>query len=168
MKEHLIDRKKFIKKDAYKALILNKAKGVTLNEDWAINNIEKLSVLIKIIDEFKLLSLVHRDIKLDNFIYENGAIKIFDFSFMIDKTEKRKLKEIDLKKHDNMLKLIYLGNFYKPEPFKWDDYYSLYIIFNKLLINKSSNLSIEDKNILSTYKEECYTKIGTNSYSILK
>ena len=167
LKHHLIERKKFVKRDGYKALILNRAKGVVLDEDWAIKNIEKLDVLIKIVDEFKALSLVHRDIKLDNFIYENGAIKIFDFSFMIDKTEKRKLKEIDHSDHENMLKLVDLGIYYKPNPLKWDDYFSLYVIFNKLL-NSKYNLSIEQKTTLNEYKEVCKAQIGTNTYSLLK
>ena len=168
LKNHVIEYKEYITSKGFSALVLKRSKGIVLTEDWMIKNIEKLSALIKIVDEFKSLSLVHRDLKLDNFIYEGGNIKIFDFSFMIDKTEKRKLKEIDLTSRENMLKLVNLGMFYKPAPLKWDDYYSLHIIFISLLKNKSLILSLEKKEILTQYIEECKGKIGTNSYTILK
>ncbi|WP_339835474.1 hypothetical protein [uncultured Maribacter sp.] len=168
LKNHIIEHKEYIKSKGFRALVLKLSKGIVLNEDWMVNNIEKLGALIRIVDEFKNLSLVHRDLKLDNFIYEDGNIKIFDFSFMIDKTERRKPKEIDLKSRENILKLVNLGMYYKPEPLKWDDYYSLYIIFNNLLKNKSLILSLEQKDILSRHAEECKGKIDTNSYTILK
>lgn len=168
LKNHVIDHKGYIKKEGYKALILKRANGAILSEDWMINHIDQLDALIKIVDEFRSLSLVHRDIKLDNFIYEEGSIKVFDFSFMIDKTEKRKLKEIDLSSGENVVKLVDLGIYYKPEPLKWDDYYSLYVIFDKLLKNNHKSLSDKEKEILIKHKEACKTKIGTNTYSILK
>lgn len=168
LKNHVIKHKGYLKKNGYKALILKRANGVVLSEDWMLKNINLLGTLIKIVDEFNSMSLIHRDIKPDNFIYENGQIKVFDFSFMVDKTDKRKLKEIDLTDPINMLKLQDLGIHYKPEPLKWDDYYALRVIFNDLIKNKSSKISLEEKNILSQYVEECEVKIGTNSYSIIK
>lgn len=168
LKNHLIDHKGYIQKDVYKALILRRVNGKVLNENWASKNITKLEILIKIVNEFTSLSLVHRDIKLDNFIYEEGRIKIFDFSFMIDKSNKGKMKEINLSSRKNMFKLMDLGIHYKPEPLKWDDYYSLYVIFNKLLKNKSLKISLKKRNMLSKYVEECKGKIDTNSYTILK
>ena len=93
-------------------------------------------MLVKIVDEFNSMSLIHRDIKLDNFIYDGGQIRIFDFTFMIEKSNKTKLKELDLSSRENILKLMDLGHNYKPNPLTWDEYYSLYIIFSKLLINK--------------------------------
>lgn len=168
LKNHVITHKQYIKKEDYKALILNRSDGVVLDENWVVDHVDKIKTLIKIIDEFTALSLIHRDIKLDNFIYEDGRIKIFDFSFMIDKTEKRRIKEINLTNHDNMVKLINLGIYYKPEPLKWDDYYSLYVIFKNVLENKDRSLSTERKEALTKYMEECKTKIGTNNYTILK
>lgn len=168
LKNHLIERRRYIKKGPYKALILKHSSGVALDENWLVNNINELGVLIKIVDEFKKLSLVHRDIKLDNFIYENDTIKIFDFSFMIDKTTRHRLKEIDLSNRKNMLKLIDLGENYKPSPFKWDDYYSLYVIFKNVLKNMGESLSLEQKKVLLQYQEECKKKINVNTYTILK
>lgn len=168
LKSHVIEHKGYLKKDGYKALVLKRANGIVLSEDWMVDNINQLGILVKIVDEFNSLSLVHRDIKPDNFIYEEGQIKVFDFSFMIDKTEKRKFKEIDLSRHKNLLKLEDLGIHYKPEPLKWDDYYALHVIFNTLLKNKSLKIPFEKRNILSKYAEECKGKIGTNSYTVLK
>lgn len=168
LKSHLIEHRRYIKKGPYKALILKHSNGIVLNENWLINNINKLEILIKIVDEFKKMSLVHRDIKLDNFIYENDTIKIFDFSFMIDKTNKHKLKEIDLSNHKNVLKLIDLGVNYKPSPLKWDDYYSLHIIFKNVLRNMDKSLSLEQKKVLLQYQEECKKKMDVNTYTILK
>jgi serine/threonine protein kinase len=168
LKNHLIEHRGYIKKSGFKALILKRANGKVLDEKWASENISKLITLIKIIDEFANLSLVHRDIKLDNFIYDDGIIKIFDFSFMIDKTKHKEIKEIDLSSGQNMLKLITMGIGYKPSPLKWDDYFALHVIFDSLLKNKSLNIPLEQKDILSEYLEECKTKIDSNSYTILK
>ncbi|TLP80751.1 protein kinase family protein [Maribacter sp. ACAM166] len=168
LKNHLIEHKGYIKKDGYKALILKRANGVVLNEEWAYQNIEKLGTLIKIVNEFKALSLIHRDIKLDNFIYEDGNIKVFDFSFMIDMTEDKKLKEIDLTDNENMIKLITMGVGYKPAPLKWDDYFSLHVVFSRLLKNNTTKLAFQDKASLERYTTECANKVDTNSYTILK
>ncbi|PCJ97712.1 MAG: hypothetical protein COA50_04535 [Flavobacteriaceae bacterium] len=168
LKNHVIEYKEYIKKGNHKALVLKKSGGTVLSEDWMVENIDQLHTLIKIVDELALSSLVHRDIKADNFIFEAGNIKIFDFSFMIEKSEKGKIKEINLKSHSNMLKLIDLGVNYKPEPLKWDDYYSLFILFKKLKKNKQNSLSKEQKNILIALIEECKEKVNTNTYTIIK
>lgn len=168
LKGHIIEHKGYIKKGGYRALILKRANGQVLTEEWAYRNVEKLGTLIKIVDEFTALSLVHRDIKLDNFICEDGSIKVFDFSFMIDMTEKNKLKEIDLSENENMIKLVTMGVGYKPSPLKWDDYYSLYVVFKQLLKNKPSALTLENKGLIERYIKECSNKIDTNSYTILK
>lgn len=168
LKSHIIEHKGYIKKEGYKALILKRANGQVLNQEWAYKNIEKLGSLIKIVDEFTNLSLIHRDIKLDNFIYEDGFIKVFDFSFMLDMTDKNKLKEIDLSDNENMIKLVTMGVGYKPSPLKWDDYYSLCVVFEQLLKNKPSTLTLENISLIERYLNECSIKIDTNSYTILK
>ncbi|WP_420603499.1 hypothetical protein [Flagellimonas sp.] len=168
LKNHLIEHKAYIKKEGYKALILQRSNGTVLNEDWASKNIPELRALIDIVDGFTAMSLIHRDIKLDNFIYDDGVIKVFDFSFMIDMTENKKMKEIDLANNDNMIKLVTMGVGYKPAPLKWDDYYALHVVFKELLQNNASNIPLEQKRLLEQYKNECYDKIGVNSYTILK
>ncbi len=168
LKDHLILHKGYIKKDGYKALILRRSNGMVLNEEWAYQNIEELGTLIKIVDGFTALSLIHRDIKLDNFIYEDGHIKVFDFSFMIDLSGNNKIKEIDLSNNENLAKLITMGEGYKPASLKWDDYYALYMVFNRLAKNNSSTISLEQKELLFRYIEECKAKIGTNNYTINK
>jgi hypothetical protein len=87
---------------------------------------------------------------------------------MIDKTKHKEIKEIDLSSGQNMLKLITMGIGCKPSPLKWDDYFALHVIFDSLLKNKSLNIPLEQKDILSEYLEECKTKIDSNSYTILK
>lgn len=168
LKNHLIEHKGYIKKEGYKALILKRADGIVLNEEWAYQNINELAKLISIVDEFTALTLIHRDIKLDNFIYEDGYIKVFDFSFMVDMTEKNKLKEIDLTKKENITKLMTMGVGYKPAPLKWDDYYSLQVVFEKLLKNKEHVFSLEQERVLNQYIAQCSEKIESNSYTILE
>jgi serine/threonine protein kinase len=166
LKNHLIEHKGYIKKSGYKALILKKANGIVLNEEWACKNVSLLGTLIKIVDEFTALSLIHRDIKLDNFIYEDGQIKVFDFSFMVDMTHKNKIKEIDLTKDENLTKLRTMGVGYKPEPLKWDDYYALHVVFKDILKNNLTNNTLENRTLLEQYIRECSKKIATNSYAI--
>ncbi len=167
-KNHMIRRDNYIKKESLKFLILNHSDGVVLSEDWLLENPHKSGSLIKIVDELSSMSLIHRDIKLDNFIFEEGEIKIFDFTFMIDKTNSRKIKEIDLSTRQNMIKLLDLGIYYKPEAYMWDDYYSLYVIFKRFFKKNKHKLSDDAKDLFIKYLDECKEKIGTNSYSILK
>lgn len=168
LKDHIIDCKAYLKKNGFKALVLKRSNGIVLNDQWALNNLEKLYSLIKIVDGFTQLSLIHRDIKLDNFIYEDGHIKVFDFSFMIDRSGKAKLKEIDLSVEGNLTKLKTMGIGYKPESLKWDDYYALHVVFVHLAKNIPSKIPLEKKELLSQYIRECKDKIGTHCYLVSK
>ena len=91
-------------------MVIDFLEGETLSETWMLNNIDNLPILIKIVEEINNLFLIHRDIKLDNFIIHNNQIKIFDFTFMLQTNSETNLKELDLDQKSNLTMLMDLGD----------------------------------------------------------
>lgn len=169
LKKHLINKEGFFKTEQLDYLILRKAQGITLTNQWLLENINATKTLINIIDSLTDLKLIHRDIKLDNFIFENDEVKIFDFTFMVSNDEKYNLKEIDLSKRSNVFKLMDAGINYKPSVFVWDDFYSLKTVLENAFIKQSTKkLENKDKAIILKQIEYCNKKLNSNSYTILK
>jgi hypothetical protein len=78
------------------------------------------------------------------------------------------LKELDLDQKSNLTMLMDLGDELKPSIYRWDDYYSMYMIFNKFFKKNKEKLSEEEFFLIISYIEKCKEKINSNSYSILK
>ena len=149
-------------------MVIDFLEGETLSETWMLNNIDNLPILIKIVEEINNLFLIHRDIKLDNFIIHNNQIKIFDFTFMLQTNSETNLKELDLDQKSNLTMLMDLGDELKPSIYRWDNYYSFFIFFNKFFKKNKEKLSEEEFFLIISYIEKCKEKINSNSYSILK
>tara|TARA_B110000971_G_C20040036_1_gene517472 strand:- start:4695 stop:5474 length:780 start_codon:yes stop_codon:yes gene_type:complete len=166
--KYLIKRIQFFNFKPFDFLVIDFLEGETLSETWMLNNIDNLPILIKIVEEINNLFLIHRDIKLDNFIIHNNQIKIFDFTFMLQTNSETNLKELDLDQKSNLTMLMDLGDELKPSIYRWDDYYSMYMIFNKFFKKNKEKLSEEEFFLIISYIEKCKEKINSNSYSILK
>lgn len=169
LKKHLINKVGFIKTEKLDILILKQSHGITLTNHWFLEHINATITLINIVERLTILRLIHRDLKLDNFICENNEIKIFDFTFMISNDKNLNLKEVDLNVRDNVFKLMDVGINYKPSIFIWDDFYSLKIIFNNAFFNqKTKKLSDKEKEFITEKINYCKEKCNTNTYTILK
>ena len=102
--KYLIKRIQFFNFKPFDFLVIDFLEGETLSETWMLNNIDNLPILIKIVEEINNLFLIHRDIKLDNFIIRNNQIKIFDFTFILQTNSETNLKELDLDKYNKISK----------------------------------------------------------------
>jgi serine/threonine protein kinase len=119
--------------------------------------VEDENVLEKIFNIIYLLqknNLIHRDIKLDNFLINAlDDIKIIDFTFAISN---KNLKFKDLKPSFRNLEVLeFLGDGLNPAPFEWNDCCSLKQIL--LNISKSRKFNNIDKYISFLEKMECET-----------
>ena len=117
-----------------------------------------LKSILKIIDKMYSYNIIHRDIKLSNFLVSNGELKIIDFSFCIDICGS-KFKEVDLSLQKNIDTLIGLNEGLKPNQLQWNDYYSLFVIL-------SQHKRIIDENIFLKYKYIFELKSKNKSYCL--
>lgn len=121
-------------------------------------------IMLKIVNILNDLEIIHRDIKLDNFILIDDKLKIIDFTFAISNNERLGFKELQYTVK-NCATLEFLGNGLNPEQFIWNDLYALGVILN----TKLANFDINSKR--QTYKIECpkiYFKIRNIKISIKK
>jgi len=135
--------------------------SIELDESILLNNIDYLDDIVRILCNLSKLDIIHRDIKLDNFLVSNNKLKIIDFTFANSNTQKD-FKEIDVENSFNCFLLEFLGAGLNPSPFVWDDYYSFYTILKKI----EEGVSISHKEKLNACLKEIQKSIGKNKYSI--
>jgi len=132
-----------------------------LDEDILLNNMRYLDDIIRILNNLSDAGIIHRDIKLDNFLVSNNKLKIIDFTFANSNIHKE-FKEVDVKNSYNCFLLEFLGAGLNPSPFVWDDFYSLHSILKK--IEKDAKDPQEVK--LNTYVKEIMKSVGKMEYRI--
>jgi serine/threonine protein kinase len=141
LKKHLVKIYHSIILDDIQIIIYEFIKGEELSEEIIIKNPDLIDKMIEIILMINNLDIVHRDIKLDNFIIVNHKIKIIDFTFANSLNIALGFKELDLSSITNCATLEFLGNGLNPKPFLWNDLYSLNKILLTLNIKKTEKKS---------------------------
>jgi serine/threonine protein kinase len=117
----------------------------------SVDDSEKIKIINKLIEivlNLKELKLIHRDIKLDNFLVLNGELKIIDFLFCMGLYDnKNKFLELSkqVKNSINILEGMNKNN--KPAKLLWDDMYSLSNILTELQKDYKLNLTEQKKKI---------------------
>ena len=99
--------------------------------------------------------IIHRDIKLDNFLISNNELKIIDFTFS-DSINNKNFKKLDPSNSKHCYILECLGAGLNPTPFVWDDFYS----FTTILDNVKESVNGSQINFLNTYFKQFNTHIG--------
>ena len=132
-----------------------------LDENILLNNMKYLDDIIRILNNLSKLGIIHRDIKLDNFLVSNNKLKIIDFTFSNSNTH-QDFKDLDVNNSNNCFILEALGHGLNPAPFVWDDYYSFYTILKKL----DEDVSADRKVKLNTYKKEIDKFVGKTVYRV--
>ncbi|WP_426358465.1 hypothetical protein ACPUVO_18895 [Pseudocolwellia sp. HL-MZ19] len=113
-----------------------------LNSELILNNPSYLTEIISILKKIKMESVIHRDIKLDNFIMSGGNLNIIDFTFSYGLNGHHdSFKDLDINISDELDILKRLGSKYKPKDFLWNDFISLKNIVNEIIAN--NHLSTE-------------------------
>lgn len=112
---------------------------IELTEEYLLKNESFIEEMILILNSLKKLEIIHRDIKLDNFLIANKKIKILDFTFSNSKNISLGFKEFELNMY-NCRVLAALGDGLNPQPFVWNDFYALKNIL--LNLEKKFNMNI--------------------------
>ena len=145
--------------------------GHELTKKNILQNPDYINDMFRIIHKISEIGIVHRDIKLDNFLLYDNKLKIIDFTFANSNIH-HDFREVDTNIIYNCFLLEFLGGGFNPSPFVWDDFYSLSMILKK--INEKDIFFRNKENInhhiifLNNYigKHEYKTRRITNSYYI--
>ena len=140
-KVNLLPITEFWSKNGYQVLIYPFVEGQNLTES---DLIEKPSLLNDIFNTLEILNqqgLIHRDIRLENFMLINDELFIIDFTFI--STLPHAMDKYDFKKldaHDPRQKKILrkLGARINPRDYVWNDFYSVAQVIRKILNNNKS------------------------------
>ncbi len=124
-----------------------------LDENAILKKSAYIGEIIDIIDKINIAGIIHRDIKLDNFLLCNNKIKIIDFTFCcINNAD-----ILNTKIARDCRILSSLGTGFKPSEFSWDDFYSLYKILFRI--------NAKNSNIFDNYIKLICSRIGKATYS---
>ncbi len=87
--------------------------------------------LVTIYNDLIEVGVMHRDIRPENFIVVNGLIKLFDFQYAIDSTNRCEYNHLI----ENTTEIMSLGSDFRYNRFAWSDYYSFLNTANFLGVN---------------------------------
>jgi len=119
-----------------------------LSKEIITSNPSYIDEILDIIMFINENNIIHRDIKLDNFILVNNKIKVIDFTFAQSNDKNLKFKELNLELDEHCLILDLLGNNFNPRPFYWNDFYAI----RKILAGSVQEENTEIKKSLLKFK----------------
>ena len=143
-----------------------------LDETILLNNLKYIDDILRILNNLSKSGIIHRDIKLNNFLVNGSKLKIIDFTFANSNANKN-FKEVDINSSYNCFILEFLGAGLNPSPFLWDDYYSFFSILKSLeyMVGDSCKLKLHNY-IKETEKfvgkKEYRVKCGTKYYFFIR
>ena len=132
-----------------------------LDENILLNELKYLDDIFRILNNLSKAGIIHRDIKLNNFLVSKGKLKIIDFTFSNSNTHKD-FKEVDVNISYNCFLLEFLGAGLNPSPFLWDDYFSFYCILKSLEKEGGDLFKLK----LSDYIKEADKLVGETEYRL--
>jgi len=146
--------------------------GHELSKSIIEQNPKIIITLINSLEAIDNLEIIHRDIKLDNFFITKDNIKLIDFTFANSLNKKLGFKELNILDSSNCSILEVLGNGLNPNPFEWNDFYTLKKIINSLESKQNLKLlkylEILNKKHSTTYNIRCNNKYLKQRNLIIK
>lgn len=161
--KYLIDMYLFYKNKYIEVVVFDFLEDAQeLNEKTLLNNLNYLDDIIFILKKIKNKQIIHRDIKLNNFMIIDNKIKIIDFTFSYSLSKSKDLgfKELDISYKENYYILKGLGFGLNPQDFSWNDFIAMKNIINNLLTySELSSLQINKLNQYLVY----FTELSNNA-----
>jgi serine/threonine protein kinase len=154
----------FYKRKSMQIIIFEFLEANELTEVDIINNPLILLDIYNALISMSNKNIVHRDIRLENFLLGNNELYIIDFSFANHILEcSNTLKELPFNE-ENYIALKGLGTRLNNIDFHWNDFYSMKEILEALLINQEDEIGVENKKIIQKYIYKFNSCIEGNTY----
>jgi len=140
--------------------------GQELTEQAIIQDPNLIVELYDIIVDINTQGIIHRDINLNNFLITNEKVKIIDFTFANSLGETLGFTELRVQTERDRRLLKYLGLGLNPEPFVWNDFYSVCQILKRIMLNHQSKCDENTCKMFSHYINElkCYAEDSNYTY----
>jgi serine/threonine protein kinase len=139
---------------------------VDLDERTLLLNTQYFDDIFFILKKMKKKGVVHRDIKLNNFLVKENSIKIIDFTFSISLKKMSSYKELDINIRKNSDILRTLGMEGYPLDFQWNDFIAVKNIINK--ISSTHKLNDTTKSLLARHKLDFKSNSLGCTYKVYK
>jgi serine/threonine protein kinase len=141
--------------------------GTTLKNNNILENPQLISYVYETISAINSLRLIHRDIKLDNFLIKNEELKIIDLTLMASLDDSNLFKSFNLDNKDEAIILHTLNKSHSPPGLIWNDFYSLHLILKEIIINNNKVIEEETKTYLDGWVTRVEKDIQFNYYKLL-
>lgn len=122
--------------DQYQVLISPFVEGVNLTEKHILDEPDLLGKIYKILEVITMNGVIHRDVRLDNFMLIEGKVFIIDFTFactLPNRTDELTFKMLNVNSRYQKKILSRLGARINPKDYVWNDFYSVVQIIEKIL-----------------------------------
>lgn len=134
----------------------------TINQKYLLENLSKtIEAMIEAIEILNNLDILHRDIKLDNFILYDNEIILTDFVYAIT-IEKSNLKEVDLKAPGKKL----LQDLSRTKELRWDDMTNLRLELENIMEMQKGILTRHQRVLIEEKIKLLHSKEGKTTYWI--
>lgn len=121
------------KSGEFEAVVFEFLPARLINAGDILKNPALLEQILFIIQTMNDLGIIHRDIKLNNFMLANQEIFIIDFTFAISKQSHLRFKELDARVKSQRKVLNSLGDGHNPSRWVWNDFLSINHILEELI-----------------------------------
>jgi len=161
-KINVIPVEEFLSEKDYQVLISPFVDGRSLTEQDIINKPYLLEDIYNILHLLNNHGVIHRDIRLENFMIINESIFIIDFTFsslLQNSGSKYPYKNLMMNIPMHRRVLQKLGARLNPSQYIWNDFHSVSQILNRILINH--HLTPDIKKSVECYKAK-FSRASTN------
>jgi serine/threonine protein kinase len=163
LNKYLVDVLNYKVVDSIEIVVFEFVKGVELTKEVILRQPELISDLCDVIFKINALGMIHRDVKLDNFLVYGNQLKVIDFTFANSLESDLGFKDISLNSRKNCRMLKMLGGKFKPMNYEWNDFFSLEKILQGILSDSQTD---NQKNLINKSIIKLSNNVSGNSFSI--
>lgn len=150
----------FYENQDFQILISEFTEDKQLNESEIIANPK---ILLDIFEILKIINhnlVIHRDVRLENFIIHDGHVRIIDFTFATSLQSLHLFKNLSVENNYELEVLKKIGCNFKPNILEWNDFYSMHQIIEQIL---DLQMLERERSLIKEYNTLFINKIKNNS-----